>query len=112
MMNPLVSIIILTFNRGHLIGETLDSVMLQTYENWECIVVDDGSRDNTSKLLKSYVQKDSRFQYHHRSSKRLKGANACRNYGFELSKNLVTLCLPYIQFYLQINSYIMLFYNS
>ena len=86
MTDPLVSIIIPTYNRAHLIGETLDSVLVQTYENWECIIVDDGSTDNTSKLLESYVQKDSRFQYHHRPSNRLKGANACRNYGFELSK--------------------------
>lgn len=86
MNNPLVSIIIPTFNRAHLIGETLDSVMAQTYANWECIVVDDGSNDETGKLLATYCEKDNRFQYHHRPSERPKGANACRNYGFELSK--------------------------
>ena len=83
---PLVSIIIPTYNRAHLIGETLDSVIAQTYTNWECIVVDDGSTDNTSELLQGYCNKDARFQYHQRPSNRLKGANACRNYGFELSK--------------------------
>ena len=86
MQAPLVSIIIPTYNRAHLIGETLDSVLAQTYTNWECIVVDDGSADNTSTLLAEYCTKDSRFQYHHRPSDRPKGANACRNYGFELSK--------------------------
>lgn len=85
-MNPLVSIIIPTFNRSHLIGETLDSILAQTYTNWECIVVDDGSTDDTDKLLAAYCKKDSRFQYHHRPNDRLKGANACRNYGFELCK--------------------------
>lgn len=84
--NSLVSIIIPTFNRAHLIEETLDSVLAQTYTNWECIIVDDGSNDGTDKLLTAYCKRDSRFQYHHRPSDRPKGANACRNYGFELSK--------------------------
>lgn len=83
---PLVSIIIPTFNRAHLIGETLDSVIAQTYKNWECIVVDDGSTDDTDKLLAKYIAQDSRFQYHHRPKDRLPGGNAARNYGFELSK--------------------------
>ena len=43
MQQPLVSIIIPTFNRAHLIGETLDSTLAQTYNNWECIVVNDGN---------------------------------------------------------------------
>lgn len=83
---PLVSIIIPTYNRAHLIGETLDSVLAQTYQNWECIVVDDGSTDNTEELLNSYIAKDSRFQYYHRPQDRLAGGNAARNYGFEVSK--------------------------
>jgi glycosyltransferase involved in cell wall biosynthesis len=86
MHNPFVSIIIPTYNRAHLIGETLDSVLVQTYENWECIIVDDGSTDETDIVVGHYVQKDNRFQYHHRPANRPKGANACRNYGFELSK--------------------------
>ncbi|EGV44322.1 glycosyltransferase family 2 protein [Bizionia argentinensis JUB59] len=85
-MQPLVSIIIPTYNRAHLIGETLDSVLAQTYTNWECIVVDDGSTDETDALMKTYCDKDARFQYHHRPIDRLSGGNAARNYGFELSK--------------------------
>lgn len=85
MKNPLVSIIIPTFNRAHLLGETLDSVMAQTYQNWECIVVDDGSTDTTDALMAEYIAKDSRFQYHHRPQDRLAGGNAARNYGFEIS---------------------------
>ncbi|MFC0776727.1 glycosyltransferase family 2 protein [Flavobacterium sp. HJSW_4] len=82
----LVSIIIPTFNRAHLIGETLDSVLAQTYQNWECIIVDDGSTDNTVEIINAYVEKDSRFQLHHRPIDRLQGGNASRNYGFGLSK--------------------------
>lgn len=82
---PLVSIIIPTFNRAHLIGETLDSVLAQTYQNWECIVVDDGSTDDTDKVMGEYIAKDARFQYHHRPKDRLPGGNAARNYGLEVS---------------------------
>ncbi|AUS04137.1 glycosyltransferase family 2 protein [Pseudotamlana carrageenivorans] len=86
MNSPLVSIIIPTFNRAHLIGETLDSVLAQTYTNWECIVVDDGSTDDTYKVLNSYCLKDSRFKYFKCPKNRLKGANSARNYGLEQSK--------------------------
>lgn len=86
MNNPIVSIIIPTYNRAHLISETLDSVIAQTYTNWECIVVDDGSTDDTLEVLKEYANRDARIQYHSRPKDRPKGANACRNYGFELSK--------------------------
>ena len=82
----LVSVIVPTFNRAQYLAETLDSVMSQTYKNWECIVVDDGSTDETSEVVQRYLDSDSRFQYHHRPKSKPKGANSCRNYGFELSK--------------------------
>jgi len=86
-MNPLVSIIIPTYNRAHLICETLDSILFQTYEKWECIIVDDGSTDKTEEILSKYIKKDRRFQLHHRPNNRLKGGNAARNYGLEVSNN-------------------------
>jgi len=85
-MNPLVSIIIPTYNRAYLINETLDSIIAQTYKNWECIIVDDGSTDNTVEVVNEYLKKDIRFQLHHRPKNRLKGGNAARNYGYEVCK--------------------------
>lgn len=85
-MNPKVTIIIPTYNRAHLIEETLDSILAQTYKNWECLVVDDGSTDNTQTVVDNYIKLDSRFQFHSRPSNRLKGGNAARNYGYELSQ--------------------------
>ncbi|MEZ7503848.1 glycosyltransferase family 2 protein [Flavobacterium sp. Arc2] len=85
-MIPLVSIIIPTCNRAHLIGETLDSILSQIYTNWECIIVDDGSMDDTENIVKEYINQDNRFQFHQRPADSIKGANTCRNYGFELSK--------------------------
>jgi glycosyltransferase involved in cell wall biosynthesis len=83
---PLVSIIIPTYNRAHLIGETLDSVVAQTYLNWECIIVDDGSSDNTDEVVGAYVEKDARFKYFHRPEEHLPGGNGARNYGFKMSQ--------------------------
>lgn len=59
--DPLVSIIIPTFNRAHLIGETLDSVLAQTYQNWECIVVDDGRSYDRFEFVSKYVETDNRI---------------------------------------------------
>ena len=70
---PLVSVIIPTYNRAHLIGETLDSVLAQTYQNWECIIVDDGSSDDTDEVIGEYVKKDNRFKYYHRPDEHLPG---------------------------------------
>lgn len=83
---PLVSIIIPTYNRAHLISETLESVLAQTYKNWECIIVDDGSSDNTAEVVGAFVAKDARFKYVHRPDIHKPGGNGARNYGFEISK--------------------------
>ncbi len=85
-MDPLVSIIIPSYNREHLIGETLDSVLGQTYTNWECIVVDDGSSDNTEEIINSYCNKDGRIKFYHRPKSRKNGASSCRNYGLKKSR--------------------------
>lgn len=85
-MQALVSIIIPTFNRAHFIGETLDSIISQTYQNWECIVVDDGSSDYTIELLDFYCEKDTRIKFYHRPDSLPKGANDCRNFGFLKSR--------------------------
>lgn len=84
--NPFVSIIIPVFNREYLISNMLNSLIEQSYDNWECIIVDDGSVDNTKDVVFSYAEKDSRFQYHNRPKNRNAGGNAARNYGFELSR--------------------------
>ncbi len=84
--HPLVSILIPTYNRAHLLGETLDSVLAQTYTHWECIVVDDGSTDDTALVVSSYLARDSRFFYYQRPETFKPGGNGARNFGFQLSK--------------------------
>lgn len=85
-MLPEISIIIPTYNRAHFIGETIDSVLSQTYKNWECLIIDDDSEDYTGELLGFYCEKDLRIRYFKRPRYMQKGASACRNYGFEKSK--------------------------
>ena len=60
---PRFSIIIPTFNRAELIRETVDSISQQTYENWECIVVDDASTDNTRAIIEEFSKVDPRIKY-------------------------------------------------
>ena len=84
--NPIVSVIIPTYNRGYVIWETLDSVLNQTYSNWECIVVDDGGDDNTDELIEKYIAKNNRFKYVKRPVDLIKGVSSCRNYGVDISK--------------------------
>ncbi len=63
MQNPLVSVIIPTYNFGHLLPFALDSLLAQTYSHWECLIIDDGSKDNTEEVVAAYLKKDPRFQY-------------------------------------------------
>ena len=62
------------------------------YQNWECIIVDDGSTDNSEEVIASFLKEDSRFRFFHRSSEVRKGAASCRNIGLDKSTG------KYIQF--------------
>ncbi|MCL2326902.1 MAG: glycosyltransferase family 2 protein [Bacteroidetes bacterium] len=83
--DPLISIIIPVYNRQELVKEALGSCLWQTYQNWECIVVDDGSTDNTWQSLEEYAAKDKRIKIFKRL-REPKGASYCRNIGVEKSK--------------------------
>lgn len=64
MIKGLVSIITPTYNCGRFIAETIESIQAQTYTNWELIIVDDCSKDNTKEIVDSYMEKDARIKYH------------------------------------------------
>lgn len=81
-----VSIIIPTFNSSKYLKATLDSVLSQTYANWECILVDDGSEDLTETISINYQEKDNRFQLHKRPEDSPKGPSSARNYGVTKAK--------------------------
>lgn len=88
-MTHLISIIIPVYNRENLILETLKSISAQTYKSWECIIVDDGSIDDTAQIVLNYANKDARFIYKKRPENLIKGANSSRNYGLKFAKGNV-----------------------
>jgi glycosyltransferase involved in cell wall biosynthesis len=79
---PLVSIILATYNRAHLIGESIRSVLNQTYGNWELIIVDDGSDDQTADVVKQLH--DARVKYSYVLHTGMLGA--VRNLGIRKAK--------------------------
>lgn len=85
-MQPLVSIVIPTFNSSKYLKLTLDSVLSQTYTNWECIIVDDGSIDLTETIVAKYKEKDHRFKLYKRPEDLPKGPSSVRNYGVKKAK--------------------------
>ena len=80
-MNALVSIITPTYNSAKFIAETIQSVQNQTYQNWEMIIVDDGSSDETESVVLSILQNDNRIQFHKLSQN--SGPAVARNTGIE-----------------------------
>ncbi len=77
--NPFVSIGFMTRNRGeHLLGEALDSLLAQTYKNFELIISDDASTDDTPRICEAYAKKDGRIKYF-RQEKKL-GNPGCYNF--------------------------------
>lgn len=80
---PLISIIVPSYNYGHLIGETLSNLKEQTYQNWECIVVDDGSVDNTRNIVEEWCRNHHQFRYIFQKNA---GLSAARNTGILASK--------------------------
>lgn len=91
-MSDLISIIIPLYNREELIKDTLNSVSKQTDKNWECIIVDDHSTDNSIEVVKEFIKDDQRFKLFTRDSE-VKGASVCRNIGVKQSEGTFLMFL-------------------
>lgn len=79
MSKAKISIVIPTYNRAATIGKTIDTFMAQTFNDWEMLVVDDLSKDNTKEVIEEYHKRDSRIRYY--LNERKKGAQGARNTG-------------------------------
>ena len=85
---PLVSIIVPVYNVEPYLRKCLDSILAQTYQNWECILVDDGSKDCSGAISDEYANKDNRFIVVHKQNE---GVTKARITAFDHSKGeLVT----------------------
>jgi glycosyltransferase involved in cell wall biosynthesis len=85
-MSELVSILIPNYNKGKYLKECLDSVIAQTYKNWECIIIDDHSTDNSWEVIEVFSKKNPRIKIYRRPDHFPKGGNICRNYAINISK--------------------------
>lgn len=85
-----VSIIVPCYNQAKYLNEALQSILDQSYFNWECIIVNDGSPDNTEEVAKKWVGKDSRFVYMYKVNG---GLSSARNFGIQKAngKHILTL---------------------
>ena len=70
MNSPIVSVIVPAYNAEKFVAETIESVLAQTYTDWELIMVDDGSTDQTAGIIKEYANKDARIHYWYQTNGR------------------------------------------
>jgi len=82
-LNPLISVIIPCYNQAQYLDECLQSVLDQTYQNWECIIVNDGSPDHTEEVANKWLEKDPRFRY---IDKENGGLSSARNAGIAIAE--------------------------
>ena len=80
-MTPFFSIVVPTYNRGYIIPATIDSILAQDCKDYEIIIVDDGSTDNTEEVVKKYLS-DNVFYYRKENAER----SEARNFGTNLAK--------------------------
>lgn len=86
----LISVIVPCYNQAQFLPEALNSVLAQTYENWECIIVNDGSPDNTEEVALDWCAKDGRFKY---LKKENGGLCNARNAGIKIAEGIYILPL-------------------
>ena len=79
----LISIIVPIYNVEKYLRQCLDSIMNQTYQKFECLLINDGSSDNSAEICREYVSKDSRFKYFEKENG---GVSSARNLGIECSR--------------------------
>jgi len=88
-MNATISVIVPCYNQAQFLSDALNSVLQQTCFDWECIIVNDGSEDNTEEIAKEYTKRDKRFKYLYKTNG---GLSSARNIG--IANSTGTYILP------------------
>ena len=83
MADDLVSVVVPTYNRAYCVGRAIESVRAQSHSNWELILVDDGSTDNTAEFIASTYKEDARVRYLRQDNA---GVSAARNTGIKAAR--------------------------
>jgi glycosyltransferase involved in cell wall biosynthesis len=87
---PYISVIVPCYKQSHFLDGSLQSVLDQTYLNWECIIVNDGSPDDTESVAKQWCEKDDRFKYIFKENG---GLSSARNSGIKIASGVYILPL-------------------
>ncbi|MBC6445212.1 MAG: glycosyltransferase [Alphaproteobacteria bacterium GM202ARS2] len=82
--SPKVSVVMTTYNRAHLLSDAIKSIVEQSVDDWELIIIDDASSDTTPEVMREWTARDSRIRYHRHPTNQ--GAATARNIGFQQAK--------------------------
>jgi len=85
-ISPLVSIVMPTYNREAWIGRAIQSIINQNYQNWELLIIDNESSDNTSVVVNTFCQNDVRIKYYNVKKSSLPGISEYLNYGMSIAR--------------------------
>lgn len=83
-MNPIISIIVPVYNAEKTLNKCVDSILNQTFQDWELLLIDDGSTDRSGELCNEYAAKDQRIKVFHKKNG---GVSSARNIGLDHAKD-------------------------
>ena len=90
IQNPFISIILPVFNSENYLADTIESIINQSYKNFELIIINDGSKDSSGKICDNYAEKDKRIKVIHKENG---GISDARNTGMRIaSGEYLTFC--------------------
>ena len=103
--NATISVVIPVYNVGMSLYRCLDSILMQSFRNFECILINDGSTDDSGRICEELADKDSRIRVFHQENR---GPSAARNYGLSLAKGDYVIFQDSDDYLLDVDAYLKL----